>query len=107
VLVPDRAPAVTLAQVLQAAYQLVQAGAETLLFDCGRGVPLRLWQSHVPLRNVTAVFFTHLHSDHVAGFPDFWLTGWLPPPFGHRTERLHIYGPTGTANYDETPSEGV
>jgi len=77
---------------------LIQAGAETLLFDCGRGVPLRLWQLHVPLRNVTAVFFTHLHSDHVAGFPDFWLTGWLPPPFGHRTERLHVYGPTGTAN---------
>lgn len=77
---------------------LIQAGAETLLFDCGRGVPLRLWQLHVPLRNVTAVFFTHLHSDHVVGFPDFWLTGWLPPPFGHRTERLHVYGPTGTAN---------
>jgi ribonuclease Z len=77
---------------------LIQAGAETLLFDCGRGVPLRLWQLQVPLRNVTAVFFTHLHSDHVAGFPDFWLTGWLPPPFGHRTERLQVYGPTGTAN---------
>ena len=77
---------------------LIQAGAETLLFDCGRGVPVRLWQLQVPLRNVTAVFFTHLHSDHVAGFPDFWLTGWLPPPFGHRTERLHVYGPTGTAN---------
>jgi len=77
---------------------LIQAGAETLLFDCGRGVPLRLWQLQVPLRNVTAVFFTHLHSDHVAGFPDFWLTGWLPPPFGHRTERLYVYGPTGTAD---------
>src|SRR5215471_15161223 len=77
---------------------LIQAGDETLLFDCGRGVPLRLWQLQIPLRNVTAVFFTHLHSDHVAGFPDFWLTGWLPPPFGHRTERLHVYGPTGTAN---------
>jgi ribonuclease Z len=77
---------------------LIQAGAETLLFDCGRGVTLRLWQLHVPLRNVTAVFFTHLHSDHVVGFPDLWLTGWLPPPFGHRTERLHVYGPTGTAD---------
>jgi ribonuclease Z len=77
---------------------LVQAGSETLLFDCGRGVPVRLWQMHVPLRDITALFFTHLHSDHVVGFPDFWLTGWLPPPFGHRTVKLHVYGPIGTAD---------
>jgi ribonuclease Z len=26
------------------------------------------------------VFLTHLHSDHVVGFPDLWLTGWLTAP---------------------------
>jgi ribonuclease Z len=45
---------------------------------------------------VTAVFLTHLHSDHVNGLPDLWLTGWLPPPFGHRTEPFRIWGPAGT-----------
>lgn len=76
---------------------LVQAGSEAMLFDCGRGVPVRLWQLHIAMRDITTVFFTHLHSDHVVGFPDFWLTGWLPP-FGRRTARLHVYGPTGTAD---------
>src|SRR5713226_8427671 len=76
---------------------LVEAGPEKLLFDCGRGVPIRLSQIHIPMREVTAVFFTHLHSDHIVGFPDLWLTGWLPnPAFAHRTEPLHVYGPIGT-----------
>jgi ribonuclease Z len=75
---------------------LVEAGGEKLLFDCGRGVPIRLWQLHLSLSSVSAVFLTHLHSDHVSGLPDFWLTGWLPPPWGHRTAPLRIWGPTGT-----------
>jgi ribonuclease Z len=75
---------------------LVEAGPEKLLIDCGRGASLRLWQRHVPLGAVTAVFLTHLHSDHVVGIPDLWLTGWLPPPFGHRTGAFQIWGPTGT-----------
>jgi ribonuclease Z len=76
---------------------LVAAGGEKLLFDVGRGATIRLWQAGVPLRDVTVVFFTHLHSDHVTGFPDLWLTGMLPPKtFANRTERMHVYGPTGT-----------
>jgi ribonuclease Z len=75
---------------------LVEAGSEKLLFDCGRGATLRLWQLRIPLSAVTAVFFTHLHSDHIVGFPDLWLTGWLPNPFGHRTEPMRVYGPKGT-----------
>src|SRR5437773_1357243 len=75
---------------------LVEAGGERLLFDCGRGASIRLWQLHLPLSAVTAVFLTHLHSDHVVGIPDLWLTGWLSPPFGHRTTPFRIWGPVGT-----------
>ena len=75
---------------------LVEAGSEKLLIDCGRGVPIRLWQLHVPMSALTAVIFTHLHSDHISGFPDLWLTGWLPPPFGHRVSPMHVFGPVGT-----------
>jgi ribonuclease Z len=75
---------------------LVEAGSEKLLIDCGRGASLRLWQLHIPLGAVTAVFLTHLHSDHIVGIPDLWLTGWLPPPFGHRTGAFQIWGPVGT-----------
>ncbi|HET6725419.1 MAG TPA: MBL fold metallo-hydrolase [Gammaproteobacteria bacterium] len=75
---------------------LVEAGGQELLFDCGRGTTQRLWQLHIPLSAVTAVFFTHLHSDHTVGFPDLWLTGWLPTPFGRRTRPMQVFGPTGT-----------
>jgi ribonuclease Z len=78
---------------------LVEAHGEKLLFDVGRGASVRLWQSGVALGDISAVFFTHLHSDHVSGFPDFWLTSLLPnKSWGHRNEALHVYGPAGTKN---------
>ena len=75
---------------------LVQAGTQTLLFDVGRGAPIRLWQKRVPLRDIDAVFLTHLHSDHVVGIPDVWLSGWLGGPFARRTTPFRIFGPEGT-----------
>ncbi len=74
---------------------LVEAGDTRLLFDCGRGATQRLFQLEgAPLlRSIDAVFLTHLHSDHVVGLPDLWLTGWL---FG-RHWPLSLYGPKGTA----------
>jgi ribonuclease Z len=75
---------------------LVQAGPVTLLFDCGRGITQRLWQRHIPLSDVSVLFLTHLHSDHVVGIPDLWLTGWLAGPFGHRTAPFQVRGPAGT-----------
>lgn len=75
---------------------LIEAGGERLLFDSGRGVTQRLWQRRIPLSAVTGVFLTHLHSDHVVGLPDLWLTGWLPTPYGKRTTPLRVWGPAGT-----------
>ena len=72
---------------------LVEAGGRRILFDCGRGAATRLAQAGVPLGSIDAVFLTHLHSDHVVGLPDLWLTGWL---FG-RTSPLRLLGPAGTA----------
>jgi ribonuclease Z len=75
---------------------LVQAGSQRLLFDVGRGATIRLNQLGIPLRDITAVFVTHLHSDHVNGLADLWLTGWLPPSWGGRTTAFRIFGPIGT-----------
>src|SRR5262245_63539942 len=55
---------------------LVEAGGQRLLFDVGRGTSIRLAQARIPAPSVTAVFLTHLHSDHTVGLPDVWLTGW-------------------------------
>jgi len=74
---------------------LVEAGTEKLVFDCGRGCPIRLWQKGVRLGEAK-LFLTHLHSDHVNGIVDLWLTGWLPAPWGRRTTPFVVFGPEGT-----------
>ena len=58
----------------------------------------RLLQVHVALGEANKLFLTHLHSDHVVGIPDIWLTGWLEPPFAQRKGALQVFGPTGTRN---------
>jgi len=71
---------------------LVEAGKEKLLFDCGRGATQRIEQHKVPFAEVDALFLTHLHSDHVVGIPDLWLTGWVRG----RKVPLRVWGPEGT-----------
>ena len=73
---------------------LVEAGEQKFLFDAGRGALQRLVQLGVRWQDVRAVFLTHLHSDHVVGFPDLWLTGWLVAP--GRSVPLAVLGPDGT-----------
>ena len=69
---------------------LVRAGGQNLLFDCGRGASIRLYQLKVD--QVDGLFLTHLHSDHTVGIPDLWLTGWVMG----RKEPFRVWGPAGT-----------
>src|SRR5262245_42519914 len=80
---PDRAGAAT----------LVRAGGTTLLVDCGRGVALRLTAAGVLPPMLSAVFLTHLHSDHITDLNDVITTHWVMCPT--RTE-LPLYGPHRT-----------
>ncbi|HEY7492093.1 MAG TPA: MBL fold metallo-hydrolase [Candidatus Tectomicrobia bacterium] len=73
---------------------LVEAGGQKFLFAAGRGALQRLTQLKVRWQDVDGVFLTHLHSDHVVGFPDLWLTGWLVNP--GRDRPLLVRGPRGT-----------
>ena len=74
---------------------LVEAGKQRILIDAGRGAAQRLFEigARDSLVGIDAVFFTHLHSDHVVGLPDVWLTSWV---FG-RSKALEVVGPPGTA----------
>lgn len=67
-----------------------------LLFDAGRGAMQRLHQVGVHWKEISGVFLTHFHSDHVVGFPDLWLTGWLFYP--GRDRAVQVWGPVGTKN---------
>jgi len=71
---------------------LVEAGEKKLLFDCGRGAAQRIEQIRIPFTQIDALFLTHLHSDHVVGIPDLWLTGWARG----RKVPLEVWGPAGT-----------
>lgn len=75
---------------------LVQVGMKNLLIDSGRGVTQRLLQSGLRLGQVDALLLTHLHSDHVVGIPDLWLTGWLEAAYAQRKGPFVVYGPQGT-----------
>ena len=71
---------------------LVEAGSEKLLFDAGRGVATGMVKSAVDPTEVTKVFLTHLHSDHVISLPELWLFAWAQG----RTVPLRVWGPEGT-----------
>ena len=77
---------------------LVQVGGHTLLFDSGRGVTQRLFTLKIPLGKIDHVFLTHLHSDHVVGIHDLWLSGWLGAPWARRKGPFVITGPVGTVD---------
>jgi ribonuclease Z len=72
---------------------IVEAGSTRLLFDCGRASTLRMAQLGIPLNTVTKLFLTHLHSDHVIGIPDLWLTPWAA---SGRQVPFEVWGPDGT-----------
>ena len=69
----------------------VVVGSRVFLFDAGAGVMRRIAAAHLPINGVTAVFFTHLHSDHTLGYPDLIFTTWV---MGRRAP-MQAYGPHG------------
>jgi len=75
---------------------LIEAGGQRLVFDMGRGCTIRLWQKQIPLGSIDAHFLTHLHSDHINGLPDLYLSGYIQTPWGSRKNAFVIYGPPGT-----------
>lgn len=70
---------------------VIKVGSRVFLFDAGSGVERQLNAAALPINGVEAVFFTHLHSDHVLGYPDLIFTSWV---FGRRSP-LKSFGPPG------------
>ncbi len=77
----------------------VVAGGRLFVFDAGPGVMRQMDAAGLPYRGgaITALFLTHLHSDHTLGYPDVLLTSWV---MGRRTP-LRVVGPPGTRRMTE------
>ncbi|MCV7424087.1 ribonuclease Z [Mycobacterium yunnanensis] len=73
---------------------LVQAGGQTILVDCGRGVLMRAAAIGVGAANVSALLLTHLHSDHITDLSDVITTRWIST---FARTPLPVFGPPGTA----------
>lgn len=69
----------------------VVVGSRIFLFDAGPGVERQLSAAKLPINGVTALFITHLHSDHTLGLPDLIFTSWV---MGRMTA-LRAFGPHG------------
>jgi ribonuclease Z len=72
---------------------LVLAGPERLLFDCGRGMTTGMAALAINPADVTKVFLTHLHSDHIISLPELYLFPWASQG---RNRPLQVWGPDGT-----------
>jgi ribonuclease Z len=75
----------------------VVVGERVFLVDAGVGVERRLAAAGLPIDGVTAVFISHLHSDHVLGLADLIFTSWVMG----RTRPFPVYGPHGLAQMTE------
>jgi ribonuclease Z len=75
---------------------LIRAAGLNLLFDAGRGLLMRLAGAGVMPPQVSVVFLTHLHSDHVADFNELVTMHWAMPPQPHT---LRVIGPVGTKEF--------
>jgi ribonuclease BN (tRNA processing enzyme) len=62
------------------------------LVDAGAGVVRRAAAADIKMEQLNRLFITHLHSDHVLGYPDLILT----PAVTGRKDALRVWGPTGT-----------
>jgi ribonuclease Z len=70
----------------------IVVGPRVFLFDAGEGVMRRMRAAQLPIGGPTALFITHLHTDHTLGYPDVIFTTWGP---GRRKTPLEVYGPHG------------
>lgn len=78
------------------AYLLI-VGDTPILIDCGDGATRQLLNAGIDLADVHTLIFTHLHSDHTAGYIQFLLGGWAS---GRR--QLRLIGPSGLRRFHET-----
>ncbi|SRR6266498_4601931 len=82
------------AQRTAAAFWL-QTGASSILLDVSCDAPHRLAQEGLDWANLSAIWISHFHLDHLGGLAPFlFATKWAPQTQARR-QPLTVYGPVG------------
>jgi ribonuclease Z len=68
------------------------AAGQFIVFDAGQGCMGRLTEMEAPYKQISTVFLTHLHSDHMSGLGEIINNTWVMG----RSEKMKVYGPPGT-----------
>lgn len=76
------------------ALRLPQRG-EVWLFDCGEGTQHQILRSDLSISQVTRVFITHMHGDHVYGLMGLLATCGM----AGGARGISVYGPRGISEY--------
>lgn len=87
-------PAVRPGSAMPTSSLLVLEG-QHIVVDCGLGVTRALIEQGVGLEAVSAVFVTHMHSDHFLELGPLLYTAWT----AGRTEPVDVWGPPGMKRY--------
>ncbi|MBD2042624.1 ribonuclease Z [Microcoleus sp. FACHB-672] len=69
--------------------------AEVWLFDCGEGTQHQILRSDIKISQLTRIFITHMHGDHIFGLMGLLASVGL----AGNPNRIDIYGPTGLEDY--------
>lgn len=76
---------------------VVMVDGTPYLVDCGYGTVRDLVACGIGFRDISAVFFTHLHNDHTLDLPALLSFQWT----GNKMSPTDVYGPYGTADMVE------
>jgi ribonuclease Z len=69
--------------------------AEVWLFDCGEGTQHQLLRSDLKVSQLSRIFITHMHGDHIYGLMGLLASCGL----AGNTDRIDIYGPAELEDY--------
>ena len=69
--------------------------AEVWLFDCGEGTQHQLQRTPIRISQISRIFITHLHGDHLFGLMGLLATCGL----AGQGQEIHLYGPDGLREY--------
>lgn len=77
------------------------------LIDAGSGLPRQFFAAGLDFRRVRGMFITHLHSDHIADYFNFFSLNWTNWDFEAQT--IEVYGPGRASRLErgESPLAGL